>query len=160
MKAKEISEREVREVQKRQRETEEALHRLEEELHRIKERIQAEKETKREVMQRYWGKGFSYYRKGEYEKAIVELEKILELDPNHLESIRLIKQAREKIEERRSKEEIEKRYTRGLKAYFEGRLQEAVMEWRETLKLDPENEKIQKALEGAEKELQLKEEKK
>ncbi|MBA7511870.1 hypothetical protein ES705_03867 [subsurface metagenome] len=160
MKEKEISETEIREVQERQRQTEETLRRLEEELRRIKERRQAEKVTKKEVMRRYWGKGFSYYQKGEYEKAITELEKILELDPSHLESRRLIKQAKEKIEKRRSKEEIEKRYTRGLKAYSEGRLKEAIKEWKEASKLDPENEKIRKALEGVEKELQLKEERK
>jgi len=159
MKAKEISQREIKEAQEKQRQTEEALRRLEEELRRIKERLEVEKETKKGIMQRYWGKGFSYYQEGEYEKAIVELEKILELDSTHLESIRLIKQAREKIEERRSKEEIEKRYTRGLKAYSEGRLEEAVKEWKEALKLDPGNEKIRKALEGVEKELQLREEK-
>ena len=160
MKAKEISEEEVRKAQERQRQTEETLQRLEEELRRIKSRLRVEKVTKTKVMQRHWGKGFSYYQKGQYDKAIAELEKILELDPNHLESIRLIKQTREKIEQTRSKKEIEKRYTRGLKAYSEGRLQEAVEEWKEALKLDPGNEKIQKALEGVEKELQLKEERK
>jgi len=159
MKAKEISEEEVRKVQERQRQTEETLHRLEKELRSIKSRLQVEKETKTKVMQTHWGKGFSYYQKEEYEKAIAELEKILELDPNHFESKRLIKQAKEKIEEGKSKEEIERRYTRGLKAYSEGRLQEAVKEWKEALKLDPDNEKIQKALEGVGKELQLKEEK-
>jgi len=157
MKAKEISEKEIKGAQDRQKQTEEAFHRIEEELRRIKERLEVEKETKKGIMQRYWGKGFSYYQEGEYEKAIGELEKILELDSAHLESIRLIKQAREKIEERRSKEEIEKRYTRGLKAYSEGRLGEAIKEWKEALKLDPGNEKIQKALEGVEKELHLKE---
>jgi len=160
MKAKEISEEEVRKVQERQRQTEETLRRLEEELRRIKERRQAEKVTKKKAMQRYWGNGFGYYQKGQYEKAIAELEKILELDPNHLESRRLIKQAKEKIEKRRSKEEIEKRYTRGLKAYSEGRLKEAIKEWKEASKLDPGNEKIRKALEGVEKELQLREGKK
>ncbi len=160
MKAKEISEEEVRKIEKKQRQTEETLHRLEKELRSIKSRLQMEKETKTRVMQRHWGKAFSYYQKGEYEKAIAEFEKILELDPNHFESKRLIKQAKEKMEERRSKEEIERRYTRGLKAYSEGRLQEADKEWKEALRLDPENEKIQKALEAVGKELQLMEEKK
>jgi tetratricopeptide (TPR) repeat protein len=157
MKAKEISEKEIRGAQDRQRQTEEALHRIEEELLRIKSRLQVEKETKTKVMQRYWGKAFGYYQGGEYEKAIAEFEKILELDPNHSESKRMIRQAKEKIEQTKSEEEIEKRYTRGLKAYSEGRLQEADKEWQEALKLDPDNEKIQKALEATGKELQLRE---
>ena len=159
MKAKEISEEEVREVQERQRQTEEMLHKLEEELLRIKGKVQAEKVTRTKVMQEHWGKGFSYYRSGEYEKAIVEFEKILELDPSHSESKRMIRQAKEKIEQTKSKEEIERRYTRGLKAYTEGRLQEANKEWKEALRLDPENEKIKKALQAVGKELKLMEEK-
>jgi len=157
MKAKEVSEKEIRGAQERQRKTEEALHRVEEELRQIKGRLSREEKIKQTLMGRYWEKGFSSYQKGDYEKAIAELGKILELEPGHFESTRLIKQAREKIEERTSKEEIEKRYTRGLKAYCEGHLEEAVEEWKEALKLDPENEKIQKALEGVEKELQLRE---
>jgi len=157
MKAKQISDIEIRKAQERQRRTEEAIQRLEEELRRIKQGFLAEKETKRKVIQGYWNEAFGYYQKNQYEKTIAELEKILELDPNHLDSRRLLKESKEKIEAIKSKEEIERKYTRGLKAYFEGRLQEAVTEWREALKLDPENEKIQKALEGAEKELELKE---
>jgi len=156
MKAKEKSDSEIREAKERQRQTEEALRRLEEELRRIKARVQEGKETKIKVMQRYWGKGFEYYQKGEYEKAIPEFKKILELDPNHLESKRLIVQAKEKIEER-IKQEAEMHYTRGLKAYSQGLLEEAIKEWKEALKLEPGNEKIQKALEGVEKELHLKE---
>ncbi len=159
MKAKEISEEEVREVQERQRQTEASLNRLEKELLRIKSRLRTEEATRTKVMQRHWGKALGYYQSGEYEKAIAEFEKILELDPDHSETKRMIRQVKEKIEETKSKEEIERRYTRGLRAYTEGRLQEADREWKEALKLDPENEKIMKALQAVEKELKLMEEK-
>ncbi len=167
MKAKETSKREIEEAQGRERQAEEKLllvetklRRVGEELRRVKEkaRIEAQEQAKEKLIKKYWDRGFSYYQKDEYEKAIAEIGKILELDPNHLEAGWLINQAEEKIEERIRKE-VEMCYTRGLKAYSEDRLQEAVKEWKEALKLDPENEKIQKALEGVEKELPLREEK-
>jgi len=91
---------------------------------------------------------------GEYEKAITELKGVLELDRNHLEAKQQIKETKEEMQQR-IKEEVERLYTRGLKAYSERRLEEVVREWEGALKLDPGNEKIRKALEGAEKELKL-----
>jgi len=91
---------------------------------------------------------------GEYDNAIAELKEVLKLDRNHLEPKQEIKQTKEKIQER-IEEGVEGHYTRGLKAYLERRLEEAVREWEEALKLDPGNERIRKALEGAEKELNL-----
>jgi tetratricopeptide (TPR) repeat protein len=156
MKAKEISDRDVREAQERQRQTEDTLHRLEEELRGINEKLQAEKETKGKATKRYWGKGFGYYQKGEYEKAIAEFEKILELEPTHPQSKRLIKQAKEKLQQKIQVEEVEKHYTQGLKAYHAGRLEEAIKELEIALKLDPKNEEIRILLERTKKEIQLK----
>jgi tetratricopeptide (TPR) repeat protein len=156
MKAKEISEKEIKKAQERQRQSEDALHRLERELRSIKERLQAEKETKDKAMKRYWEKGFGYYQKGEYEKAIAEFEKILELEPTHPQSKRLIMQAKEKLQQK-IKVEVEKHYTQGLKAYHAGRLEETIKELETALKLDPKNEEIQILLERTKKEIQLKE---
>jgi len=167
MKSKEISDKEMREAREKQRQTEEELRLVEAKLRRVEEelrrvsgeaRVEPEKKVREKLIKKYWSQAFSHYQKGEYDKAIGELEKILELEPNHLEAKQLINQVKEKIQER-IKGEAERRYTRGLKAYSERRLQEAVREWEEALKLDPENEKIRKALEGAEKELKLEEEK-
>jgi len=167
MEAREVSELEVTGAQKRQREAEDKLRQVEtrlreveEELGRIKQRARmaTEKEIRKNLIEKYWYLALSFYHQGEYEKAVAELEKVLELNPNHLEAKRLIEEAKGKIEER-IKEDVEKHYTDGLRAYSEGRLEEAVREWKEGLRLDPKNQKVQKALEGAEKELELKEEK-
>jgi len=165
MKTKETSEIEIREAQEKQREAEEALHRLEEELLGIKEKLRAEKEAKERVieMQRYWEHGFSYYQEGEYEQAILEFERILKLDPSHTQARRLIIELEAKIQEkvrsRRTKEieESQSHHTKALRAYLQGRLEEAIREWEEALKLDPGNPTIESWLEGARREFELKE---
>ncbi|MFQ5866752.1 MAG: tetratricopeptide repeat protein [bacterium] len=168
MKAKETSERKIKEAQEKQQQTEEKLRLIEAKLRRVEEklrrvsgkaRVEPEEKAREKLIKKYWSRGFSHYQKGRYEKAIAELERILELDPDYLEAKQLIMQAKEKME-RRIEDEVERLYTRGLKAYSEGHLEEAVREWEQALKLAPGNEKIQRALEGAEKELKLKEGKK
>jgi len=167
MKAKETSEIKIREAQEKQREAEEALHRLEEELLGIKNRLQAEKEAKERVMkiQKYWEQGFSYYRTGEYEEAIVEFEKILKLDPGHTEARQLVIELEAKIQEKtrpRKIEDIEesrRHHEKALSAYLQGRLEEAVREWEEALKFDPGNPTIESWLEGARRELELRKKK-
>jgi len=163
MKAKETSAIAIREAQEKQREAEEALHRLEEELLAIKERFQAEKAAKERVMkiQRYWERGFSYYRGGEYEEAIVEFKKILKLDPGHVQARRLIIELEAKIQEKiRPRkmgdiEESRRRHDNALRAYLQGRLEEAIIEWEEALKLDPGNPTIESWLRAARLELEL-----
>ncbi|MCJ7646237.1 tetratricopeptide repeat protein, partial [bacterium] len=166
MKAKETSEIEIREAQETQGETQEALNRLEKELLGIKERLQAEKEAKERVMevQRYWEQGFSYYREGEYQEAIVEFEKILKLDPSHAQARRLIIELEAKIQEKtqprkiKDIEESQRHYTKALSAYTQGHLEEAIKEWEEALKLSPGNLTIESWLEAARRELELKRE--
>jgi len=133
----------------------------------IKERFQAEKKAKEKVMeiQRYWEQGFSYYRTGEYEEAIAEFEKILKLDPGHAQARRLIieleAKTQEKIRPRRIKiediEESRRHHDKALRAYLEGRLEEAIIEWEEALKFDPGNPTIKSWLRGAILELELRE---
>ncbi len=169
IKAKETSEIRIREAQEKQREAEEALHRLEKELLAIKERFQAEKKAKERVMaiQGYWEQGFSYYRTGEYEEAIAEFEKILKLDPGHVQARRLIIELEAKIKKeirpRKIKiediEESRRHHDKALRAYLEGRLEEAIMEWEEALKFDPGNPTIKSWLRGARLELELREKK-
>jgi len=167
MKEKETSAIAIREAQEKQREAEEALHRLEEELLGMKERFQAEKEAKERAMemQRYWERGFSYYRQGQYEQAIVEFQKILKLDPNYAQARLLIDELEEKIREqpieRIRSEKIESRrlHSEALSAYFDGRLEEAIRKWEEALKLDPWNQTIKTWLEMARRQLEMKKKK-
>ncbi|PKM99742.1 MAG: hypothetical protein CVU78_04800 [Elusimicrobia bacterium HGW-Elusimicrobia-2] len=51
------------------------------------------------MKENYFNAAVQHYEKGEYEKAIEQWEKLLELEPEHSESKRLIKKSREKLNE-------------------------------------------------------------
>ncbi|MEE9315709.1 MAG: tetratricopeptide repeat protein, partial [bacterium] len=54
-------------------------------------------EEKTEEMKRYYYSGIDHYKKGEYEAAIAEFEKVLQLRPGHSQSLRLIERAKERM---------------------------------------------------------------
>jgi tetratricopeptide (TPR) repeat protein len=67
-------------------------------MKRIEEKIWlAAEEEKKKKMDEYYNAGLAYFQKGEYEKAIAELEKVLKLEPIHLQAQRMIDEAREKM---------------------------------------------------------------
>jgi len=59
-----------------------------------------EKDMPRIMKGNYFNDAVKFYEKGEYKKAIEQWEKVLELDPEHSESKRLIRQAEEKLNEK------------------------------------------------------------
>jgi hypothetical protein len=58
-------------------------------------------EEKIEKMRTYYYRGTDYYKRGEYEAAIAEFEKVLQLKPDHSQSLRLIEQARERMKSKK-----------------------------------------------------------
>ena len=58
------------------------------------------REEKVEIMREHYEKATNYYKKGKYEKAIREWEKVLEIDPNHKNSKICIEKARNKLKEK------------------------------------------------------------
>lgn len=54
-------------------------------------------EEKIEEMRRYYYRGIDHYKRGEYEAAIAEFEKVLQLRPDHTQSLRLIERAKERM---------------------------------------------------------------
>lgn len=66
-------------------------------MNRIEEKIWlTAQEERKKKMDDYYNAGLAYFEKGKYEKAIAEFEKVLSLEPIHLQAQRLIKEAREK----------------------------------------------------------------
>jgi len=49
------------------------------------------------LMKLYFGQGLYYYKKGDYKKAIKQFKKILELEPDHAQSKRLIDKCRKNL---------------------------------------------------------------
>jgi|GEM_PF-787949 len=70
-------------------------------MKRIEEKIWlTAQEGRKKMMDEYYNAGLIYFGKGEYEKAIAEFEKVLRLEPIHLQAQRLIEEAREKAKRR------------------------------------------------------------
>ncbi len=66
-------------------------------MKRIEEKIWlTAQEGRKKMMDEYYNAGLAFFEKGEYEKAIAEFEKVLRLEPIHLQAQRLIEEAREK----------------------------------------------------------------
>jgi tetratricopeptide (TPR) repeat protein len=66
-------------------------------IKRIEEKIWlTAQEERKKKMDDYYNAGLKYFGNGEYEKAIAEFEKVLELEPINLQAQRLINEAREK----------------------------------------------------------------
>jgi tetratricopeptide (TPR) repeat protein len=66
-------------------------------MKRIEEKIWlTAQEERKKKMDDYYNAGLKYFGNGEYEKAIAEFEKVLELEPINLQAQRLINEAREK----------------------------------------------------------------
>ncbi len=67
-------------------------------IKRIEEKIWlTAQEERKKKMDEYYSAGLAYFQNGEYEKAIAEFEKVLKLEPIHLQAQRMIKEAREKV---------------------------------------------------------------
>ena len=67
-------------------------------MKRMEEKIWlAAQEERKKKMDECYNAGLAYFEKGEYEKAIAEFEKVLKLEPIHLQAQRMIKEAREKV---------------------------------------------------------------
>lgn len=66
-------------------------------MKRIEEKVWlAAEEKRKKEMDEHYNAGLIYFGKGDYEKAITEFEKVLRLEPIHLQAQRLIKEAMEK----------------------------------------------------------------
>jgi len=112
------------------------------------------KETKREIIEKYWNKGIEYFNNEEYLKAINEFETLLKIDPKHDSSIQRIKLIKEKLAATNTKL-IEKYYSDGLKQYYEGNLTRAIELWESALQLNPYNEEIKTVYDKAKREYEM-----
>jgi tetratricopeptide (TPR) repeat protein len=148
----------IDEVMKLAEQKKKAAAEAEDRRRRAKKRVELFEEklrkTTKKLINKYWKSGLDYYNRKKYEKTIVEFNKILELDSTHDKSKQFIKLANTQLLKEKL-ENVEKYYTRGLKAYSEGNLGAAVRNWNKALEFDPENKKIRTALEGAKKEIKL-----
>jgi len=105
--------------------------------------VQKENERKREeeaLKEEHLALGMEYFRQGNLHAALNEWERLLKLDPDHI----LAKEYREKT--RLSlEEELTKHRNAARTLEAQGRLTEALIEWKEVLRLNPNDETAQES---------------
>ncbi len=92
-----------------------------------------------------------HFSEGSYEQSKSTLQELLRKDPNHAEAQNLLLRVNRRLiplsdEE---KEEIKQLYIAGMKHFTQGNYTAAIEEWRKILRLDPDNESVQKNIEEA-----------
>lgn len=120
------------------------------ERRRITEEIAAEFERQRqEVIASLSAKAESYYRAGNYQGAVDTWDLILVWDPENVEAAAKLEEARDRLNEQRVAEHIER-----AEAFFAaGKYSEAALEYSLAQKIDPTNETVAMGLSRAEEEL-------
>jgi len=67
-------------------------------MKRLEEKIWLSvQEERKKKMDEYYGAGIAYFQNGDYERAISEFEKVLKLEPIHLQAQRMIKEAKDRM---------------------------------------------------------------
>lgn len=115
------------------------------------QQIYLEREKEKEILTiaNYLNKGEEYYNNGKYKEAIAEWQKILEINPGHLQAKREISQAENKL-----KEAIKNHFAKGVEFYNNKQTSEAIRELNEVLSYDPGNKNAQDYLAKAKEEAQ------
>ncbi|MDD5065849.1 MAG: hypothetical protein PHF84_02255 [bacterium] len=104
--------------------------------------------------------GLNYFLEGNYDECILNMKKVLILDPENVQALKFIEKAKNKIAEKEKvavepetkvidKKIVWSHYLKGINFYTTGNLDDAVKEWREALRIDPNNEKIRQSLNKA-----------
>ena len=96
-----------------------------------------------------------YFTRGEYEQARSKLNEMLRKDPNHAEATNLLLRVNRRLTplSDEEKEEIKQLYIAGMKHFTQGNYTAAIEEWRKILRIDPDNESVQKNIEEAQRRL-------
>lgn len=114
-------------------------------------------------MRRHFSRATDFYKNGDYENAIWEWENVLEIDPHHELSKKKIAKARDRLEEERMKNAdlSENQKKRQMQIHFllatehfkAGDYDDAIREWEEVLKYDPDHQLSKEKIEKAEERL-------
>jgi tetratricopeptide (TPR) repeat protein len=90
-----------------------------------------------------------------FREARKHFEQTLRLDPSHMSAHSYMKMAEAEMIRRQDPQAAQMHYEAGLIAYASGKLDEAVREWRITLRMNPGHEKARIALGKVQKELAM-----
>ncbi|MCD6380030.1 PorV/PorQ family protein [bacterium] len=102
-------------------------------------------------------KALNNFSTGDYSKAEEQLGRVLKIQPDHKEALKLLDRARRRITplKNEEKEQIRKLYIDGMKHFTQRKYKSAIEVWNKILKIDPDNESIKKNIEEAGKRLEI-----
>ncbi|HHS13153.1 MAG TPA: PorV/PorQ family protein [bacterium] len=101
--------------------------------------------------------GLRLYNNRNYQAAIPYFEKALRYDPNHVKTKELLRISVARSRSTGSTEmtkEVRELFNEGIQFYNKGHYEKALEVWEKALELDPYNEHLIKAIEGAKKRLE------
>lgn len=94
----------------------------------------------------YYAQGIIFYIKGEWAKAISQWENAVKIDPSNKEISEFLNIARKRQQEEEAFEKAEVLYRDGLAQYNNGKINEAIKQLEEVIKLNPQHRKAQELL--------------
>ncbi len=99
-------------------------------------------------------KGQAYMRRGMKEEAIAEFKKVVRDEPNHAEAQNFLNQLLGLESAEAVQSQINGLIRKGLEFFQEEKVEEAMGQWEEALKLDPSNAKAKAYIKGAKEQMQ------
>lgn len=113
---------------------------------------------KRDSIDRLLQEGISALEKQSLLEAQQKFESVLKLDPSHANAYSYLQMAKAELERQHDPRGAQMHYETGLVAYASGKLDEAVREWRMTVRMNPDHDKAKLALGKVQKELAMNQE--
>ena len=107
-----------------------------------------------QIVNRY-NEALQLYNRGEYQRALTNLDEVLSLQPDHEDAKRLRALANRKLTPLTAaeKEQIRKLYLAGMQHFAKDEYAKAITEWEKILEIDPTNESVQRNIDEAKQRL-------
>jgi tetratricopeptide (TPR) repeat protein len=98
-----------------------------------------------------YNESLQLYNRGEYQRAVTNLDEVLRLQPDHEDAKRLRALANRKLTPLTADEKarIRKLYLSGMQFFAKDEYSSAIAEWQKILEIDPTNESVQRNIEEA-----------
>jgi tetratricopeptide (TPR) repeat protein len=129
-------------------------------IERIRKKIEEqsqnlEQASKRLEIVNLYNDALQDFNRGEYEKTISGLDRLLSLEPRHEEAKNLRAMAKRKITPltKAEEEEVRKLFLRGMQFFAKDEYAQAIAEWEKILAIDPTNESVKKNIDEAKERL-------
>jgi len=106
-------------------------------------------EQSRVVVAQALERGRAFFRRQLWAEATVELKRVVNEDPDHAEAKQMLKEINSQQNRTGAQSEAKGFINRGLTLFQEDKLDEAVVQWNEALKMDPDNAQAKAYLRGA-----------